>query len=394
MGTNNLFIPKTIKVGYQNRQDTYTGQLAYIIYYDNKGKLRKETSWENWRDSTIDPHEFDNVPTEGFVLNKKVGGYKSYYNFRQAYVRVYDPRGFEFEISVPNLLYILENTNSIKGKGLEGEFVYAWEGTELVLVPTASPDYEDLTKLNEKRFADKKIGAKDLQIGATYLDDDNTEVVYMGRFNYYERGYVCDGKWFVSHRKAYDYAHEHGIGHYVDRYLGRSFYYDVKWGEIGTAGKKHCFYSRTNNDFVWLSSIPNAIVDLLVSSPAADYADLFELLETKVNYSPYDPTKDVKHYLSLEEVRDILEKNYYGFSFLAEGIGQVRIQGPGQNGLYKLSINGDYDTSKYFPTRETGSSYNRREMIPVPLEEIHNTMMLYCTKQYLANGKFYRMEYT
>lgn len=28
---------------------------------------------------------------------------------------------FEFEITIENLLYILENANPIKGKGLEGE---------------------------------------------------------------------------------------------------------------------------------------------------------------------------------------------------------------------------------------------------------------------------------
>ena len=40
------FIPKKIKVGYQDRDDTYTGKLAYVIYYDEKGKLRKENSWQ------------------------------------------------------------------------------------------------------------------------------------------------------------------------------------------------------------------------------------------------------------------------------------------------------------------------------------------------------------
>ena len=47
---NNIYIPKRINVGYQNRKDTYTGKIAYVIYYDEKGKLRKETSWNNWRD--------------------------------------------------------------------------------------------------------------------------------------------------------------------------------------------------------------------------------------------------------------------------------------------------------------------------------------------------------
>ena len=119
-----IFLPKTIKVGYQNRSDTYTGRLAYVIYYDQQNKLRKERSWEGWRDNKIEPQEFSNEPTSGFVLNKKVGGYDTGWNHRQTYTRVYDPRGFEFEITIPNLLYILENANSIKGKGLEGDFIY------------------------------------------------------------------------------------------------------------------------------------------------------------------------------------------------------------------------------------------------------------------------------
>ena len=33
-----IYIPEKIKVGYQNRNDTYTKKLAYVIYYDEKGK--------------------------------------------------------------------------------------------------------------------------------------------------------------------------------------------------------------------------------------------------------------------------------------------------------------------------------------------------------------------
>lgn len=138
-----IFIPEQLMVGFQNRKDTFTGKLAYVIYYDEKGKLRKEHSWQNWRDRNIDPQELVNEPTTGFVLNKKVGGYCYHYDPRQTYVRVYDPRGFEFEITVPNLLWILENSDCIKGKGLAGEFVYGWDGAELLLVPVDSPEYKD-----------------------------------------------------------------------------------------------------------------------------------------------------------------------------------------------------------------------------------------------------------
>lgn len=38
---DNFFIPKVIKVGYDNREDTYTKKLAYVIYYDHTNTLRK-----------------------------------------------------------------------------------------------------------------------------------------------------------------------------------------------------------------------------------------------------------------------------------------------------------------------------------------------------------------
>ena len=82
---SSIFVPKTINVGYQNRSGTYTGKLAYVIYYDEKGKLRKEASWNSWRDDKIPNDEFENVPTEGFVLNKKAGDYSTGWDHRHAY---------------------------------------------------------------------------------------------------------------------------------------------------------------------------------------------------------------------------------------------------------------------------------------------------------------------
>lgn len=146
---SSIFIPKKINVGFRERKDTYTKKLAYVIYFDEKNVLRKEKSWNSWRDHSIENIIYENVPTSGFVLNKKVGDYVSDWNHRQAYIRVFDPRGFEFEITIENLLYILENVNSIKGKGLEGEFIYGWDGKDLILMPTDSSDYKDITKFND-----------------------------------------------------------------------------------------------------------------------------------------------------------------------------------------------------------------------------------------------------
>lgn len=403
MSKSNLFIPQKIKVGYQNRSDTYTGKLAYVIYYDNKGKLRKESSWENWRDKKIDADEFDNTPIDGFVLNKKVGGYKSDWNFRQAYVRVYDPRGFEFEITVPNLIYILENTSSIKGKGLEGEFVYAWDGTDLVLLPSSAPDYIELTALNEKRFSGKKIGAKDLKIGATYLSDANTEWVYMGRYDYYDTGYTSGGKWFPSYRKAYAYAEENRLGKYKTNYWGTSWELDITYGGAGIVGKRHCFYSREAQSFTWPTSIPGKVVDVVADEPALDYAELLEKLECTVEYSPYDPSGDQKHYMSLDEIREAIGRQRWGLTFNSDEVSRLTVRIPWRRtddgGVvmsdegYIIEINGRSDVSEYFPMRyKENTKY--LEMAPVPLENICTKFHIYCTYQYLANGKFYRTVYT
>ena len=177
-------VPSTIVVGYQERTGTYTGKLAYVVYKDEKGVLRKEKSWQSWRDKKIEPDELPNEPTAGFVLNKKAGGGRYGWNPRQTYSRVYDPRGWEFEITIPNLLFILQECSSIKGKGLEGEFVYAWSGTELVLMPVCSQEYKDCKEFTEAKT--KKVTKKDMVPGCLYKNKDMEEVMYLGRYEYYE----------------------------------------------------------------------------------------------------------------------------------------------------------------------------------------------------------------
>lgn len=177
-----LNIPNKIKIGFQKRGGTYTGKLAYITYINTKNETAKEKSWNGWRDKKIEPLEFDNVPTEGFVLNKTAGGYSTGWNHRQTYCRVYDPRGFEFEISVDNLLYILQECTSTKGKGLEGEFVYAWQGVCLILLPVSSSDYQASKDLIN---ATEKITLRSLKVGASYKSRNSDNVVYLGKLTWY-----------------------------------------------------------------------------------------------------------------------------------------------------------------------------------------------------------------
>lgn len=253
-----LNIPDRIKVGYQKRGDTYTGQLAYVVYFDNKGVLRKEQSWEGWRDKKIEANEFENKPISGFVLNKGVGGQRESYgwNARNEYIRIYDPRNFEFEISVANLLFILREANCHKGKGLEGEFVYAWDGKDLVLLPTTSAEYQNSVVFTELKT--KKVAAKELIIGATYETKDQQKVVYLGQFiNFHYSPYSSDTR----------------VNAVVDR---QYVYYKTKFKG-----------DRYDSPFLNVDNMQQ-IAQLIDPTPVANYAELVDLLNTQQNFGAYE----------------------------------------------------------------------------------------------------------
>lgn len=184
-----LYIPKKIKVGYQNRENTYTGKLGYVIYLGKDKKWKKEPSWNGWRHKEIDPTEFDNVPMEGFVLNKKAGDYKSRWGGRKAHFRIYDPRGFEFEIDVDNLLFILENVSSSPGKALDGKFVYSWNSGDIFLLPTNCLDFPYIQEFSE--MDEKKINLKKLKIGSEYFSKTNGWCLFLGEFKI-----TLDNRWY------------------------------------------------------------------------------------------------------------------------------------------------------------------------------------------------------
>lgn len=177
-----VFIPEKCRVGWRNRTDTYTKKLAYIIYYDEKGKIRKETSWEGWRDKSIEPQDIDNVPFDGFLLNKGIQRCNyGHFSSGRSLVRIFDPRlgGIEFEVSIDNLLYILMHDDCTK-RELIGKYVYAWDGKDLVLLPVSSDDYIAATE--NTRLRKSKVSSKTLVAGHTYLNKAGDSMVYIGRF--------------------------------------------------------------------------------------------------------------------------------------------------------------------------------------------------------------------
>lgn len=353
----NIFVPDRIRVGFNNRSDTYTGQLAYIIYFDAKGKLRKETSWQNWRDKKIEPAEFQNKPTSGFVLNKNAGGGSSYDWFvRQTYIRVYDPRGFEFEITVPNLLFILENTSSIKGKGLEGEFVYGWDGTELVLIPTSSPEYKECVKYTEMFTKPEKISTKKLMLGGTYRTKTGTDLIYLGRFE----KFVPEG----------------------DKDAGRSL------------GKHYVFRHTNENklkEFTWktlemMKSISGRIVKTVSETPVPNYADLVDELYTISTFSPIDETKTTFVPYTVESLSERLGRAYCYYGFVVYKNGHEYVIRNRQQGT-------DNDRQVYFydrnRERNTGFCMFKSSAAVYTIPEVIEKFKPMMRQRFLASGHKY-----
>ena len=297
---NKIFLPKKIKVGFNKRKDTYTGLLGYVIYFDGK-KWRKEYSWENWRqkvtdtrreynyeekryveipiprDESLAPQEHTNEPLEGFVLNRKAGGYSSGWNHRQSVCRVYDPRGFEFEITIENLLYILDNTNSIVGKGLEGKFIYGWSGKDLVLIPESAPEYSDMVEFTSAQG--KKLTKADMVVGCTYKTKKMDNLVYLGFFPTHETKSVEDG---VETYAFYGYT--------------RSSYTRPKYKKIIVTKNKHWYWNVDRESFefhtgyVYLASRES-------DKPVPNYAELMQEIEHHRNYNPIDNEREDEFWL-------------------------------------------------------------------------------------------------
>lgn len=414
---SSIFIPKTINVGYQNRSGTYTGKLAYVIYYDEKGKLRKETSWNGWRDKNIPNNEYDNIPTEGFVLNKKAGDYSTGWDHRHAYCRVYDPRGFEFEITIENLLYILENANCIKGKGLEGEFVYGWDGKDLVLMPVESPDYKEISEYNKIVYNNESIKTKDLILGATYLTKDNKNWIYMGRFETYGSGYTWNESGETKSCRLYK-----DIPSTPTRYgyakINYKCIYNLPYG------KMHWFarLSDEEYEFEQVKSVPkNKLISCVDEKCTDKYSDIYNQMESSYKFSPIDNTKDEIHSMTFEQLYQKSTRTYYDgehkyvdVELMANINGKyvkyhIRTPYNGEeNGKYVVYgysttniYHGDIEEISIFPTmkklvKSNYYPYNEKEelhMIPVSLETIYERLKPVYLQKYLANGREYRKEY-
>lgn len=206
-----IFLPQTIKCGFNLRfteNDSYqryvkdedgkwkkilpqhtnepSYKVAFVSYYDEKGKFRHETSFNKWISQDVPTEEHKNVPTRGFKIFKQANrhSWNRFCSYRNVSVEIQDPRGWVFEISHDNLAWIIDNCIINKGD-IEGEFVYGWDGKDRVLIPCASDTYKDLARRSEKIINKGYINPSELKPWHVYKTKRGELFAFIGRFDYY-----------------------------------------------------------------------------------------------------------------------------------------------------------------------------------------------------------------
>lgn len=300
--TTKLYIPKTIRVGFQSRQDTFTKKLAYVIYIDDAGKVRKETSWNSWRDKKIDAVDYENKPRKGFMFNKGVQR-DGYWGSGRSVIRVYDDRDFEFEISVTNLIGILMHADVSK-REIDEECVFAWNGTELVLLPVTSVEYQAAVAYTDKQA--QKISAKDLKVGATYLlKKEETKVAYLGYHQWYEVNHHTLYTSTVDKSSTFDWSESrkmHGYGYYNSKSPTQT---DLVLQV--DKGKKHIFVDLSSNKIMPLNApqLAYCIDDECIAS----FAERIDNFQQSVNASKVASRKFVDTKLDLKALIEYVKVN-------------------------------------------------------------------------------------
>lgn len=184
-----LYIPPKIKVGQVERDGTFLGCLAFVIPSEKNGnKFRQEDSWLGWLNYNKEVGErlvFDNKPRRGYFLNKSIKrvSYSSFGSTVQK-MRIFDDRGFEFEIDMKNIAMLAQSCDISKGEILQ-DCILAWDGKNVVVLPTTAAEYietiGDDMKNKEHKEKLKSGEMPEIQVGQICSSTNNKKkYVYLG----------------------------------------------------------------------------------------------------------------------------------------------------------------------------------------------------------------------
>lgn len=248
-----LYIPKILKIGFQERKDTFTGKLAFVSYVNQKGMIFYQGPWEKWRDKKIEIMEIENLPRNGYIFNKDLVRDNYHFSSGRSIMRVFDTRGFEFEITIENLTGILSHSDISKSEVAQ-ECIFAWSGQRLILLPTNSKEYLESLEYTEKQH--KSVSKEDLKIGCTYLSKNQKKPLI-----------------FIGQEKWFDEIY------YFDDFINSKFPRKAK-------GKKFVFAIEKDGKYIYTTINPETIAECIDETVHEDFSDIKIVFEKSLNGQP------------------------------------------------------------------------------------------------------------
>ena len=171
---------------HQNEEDP---PLAFLTPYEENAAGRKRIeSADKWaRDynkEAIETKIFDNESLDGFEICREVK--RTYWGGGNVVWRIFDPRGFELEISSANLAKILTFA-TIEAGVIKSKCIWGRLGAKNILIPEGCPDYQNV-KIRAEELNDSKIMASriikpsDIAIGQSVILHNDERGVYLGKW--------------------------------------------------------------------------------------------------------------------------------------------------------------------------------------------------------------------
>ncbi len=192
--------------------------------------------------------------------------------------------------------------NYNKDTGFEGSFVYGWDKTELVLIPTNSKDYIELQKYSTTIYNDNCIKAKDLIIGATYKCKDGSIYVYMGRYDTYTKAYEYENDSTIKTVKNTKDIPRINHGYtipYKETYILDGPKYWFCYIGFNDTKNEISYYS-----FIQLKSIAkNKFITCIDKDTYKHYDKVYKQMEKFISFIPIDRSKDT--------FIDVNKRNFY-----------------------------------------------------------------------------------
>jgi hypothetical protein len=161
-------ISKKVYVGFQGRRTEDEVPLGFMTPYgeDDAGVKRRATV-DNWarnhygNSKTFNSVTIDNKPMIGFKIGRSVQRSSGWNGSGATYFRIEDPRGFELEITVENLVMISSICIIERGEIMQ-ECVWGREGQRNILIPTNSEPFANAVEMPDD---DEKVDMKTLKKG-------------------------------------------------------------------------------------------------------------------------------------------------------------------------------------------------------------------------------------